>query len=237
MGRALGPDNIALYATALGLGQKTLVPVQGEVAGRIPTALWKKERFGEPWQKGESLNTAIGQGHVLTTTLQLAQAYSAIALDGDVYQPQIIKKIQSDSNQLIENFQPQLLRSLSKDKEADYFVNKEHLDVVKKGLWRVVNGKKGTAQSARLLAPFSISGKTGTAQVRRFAADQIYQPCKNREKKDKHNGWFVGYGSKEKTPLITVAVFTEHSCTSAAAVPLAKEVIHAYFKKYYGMKN
>lgn len=237
LGEALGPDKISIYARALGLGDKTEIPIQGEVSGHIPTTEWKQKRFGEPWQGGESFNTAIGQGHVLTTTIQLAQAYSAIALDGAVYQPQIISKIEGDAGGIQKVFEPKLLRNLSEDTDAPYFVEKKHFETVKKGLWRVVNGTRGTAQRARMKDPFSVSGKTGTAQVRRFSADQIYLPCMERtDKREKHNGWFVGYGSKNDVPEITVAVLTEHSCTSAAAVPLAKEVIEAYFKKYHNMK-
>lgn len=240
LGEQLGPDNIARYATALGLGKPTGVPIKGEVKGHIPTKAWKQKRWGEPWQGGESLNTAIGQGHVLVTTIQLAQAYSALALDGAVYKPQIIKKISGKnytSNERFENiFEPQLIRHLSEDTGEAYYVNKDHFKVVQQGLWRVVNGKKGTARRTRFKKPFSVSGKTGTAQVRRFSADQIYKACQKRPKKQRHNGWFVGYGSVDDKPQITIAVLTEHSCTSAAAVPIAKEVFEAYFKKYHNMR-
>lgn len=240
LGLELGPNKMANYATALGLGAPTGIPIRGEVKGHIPTTEWKKKRWGEPWQDGESLNTAIGQGHVLVTTIQLAQAYSAIALDGAVYQPQIIKKIESPSDKVWgfeeKTFEPKLLRNLSADKDAEYFVEKKYFKVIQEGLHRVVNGKKGTARFTRFKKPFNVSGKTGTAQVRRFSADQIYKACDKRQKKEKHHGWFVGYGSFENQPQITVAVLTEHSCRSAAAVPIAKEVFEAYFKKYHNLR-
>jgi len=240
LGKDLGPDNMAKYATALGLGTTTKIPLRGEVRGHVPTRKWKKKRWGEPWQDGESLNTAIGQGHVLVTSIQLAQVYSAIANMGAVYRPRIIQKI-VDPNKLVSKkvetlIEPKLIRHLSKDIDKDYYVSPENFQIVKKGLWKVVNGKKGTASRARFEKPFSVSGKTGTAQVRHFAADQIYKPCPKREKKDQHNGWFVGYGSYNDEPQITIAVLTEHSCTSAAAVPIARDVFEAYFKKYHNMR-
>lgn len=241
LGEKLGPDNIATYANALGLGEVTGVPIKGEVKGHIPTRAWKEKRWGEPWQGGESLNTAIGQGHVLVTNIQLAQAYSAISLDGAVYKPQIIKRIvaleDKDRKTKETVFDPQLIRHLGEDKDADYHIEKSYFQVVQEGLWQVVNGRQGTARRTKFEKPFSVSGKTGTAQVRRFAADQIYKPCNKRPKKQRHNGWFVGYGSVEKQPKITIAVLTEHSCTSAAAVPIAKEVFAAYFKKYHNMRS
>ena len=237
LGLQLGPDKMAKVAKALGLGSPTGIPIRGEVGGHIPTSEWKKKRWGEPWQEGESLNTAIGQGHVLVTTLQLAQTYSAIALDGALYQPQIIKQVEKPvaDQDLFQprTFFPILIRNLSQDQGADYFIDKKHFEVVKEGLYRVVNGHKGTAKGVRFREPFSVSGKTGTAQVRRFSADQIYKPCPKRKKKEKHNGWFVGYGSYEGIPQVTVAILTEHSCTSSAALPIAREVFRAYFEKYH----
>ena len=238
LGEKLGPDTMATYATALGLGQKTEIPIQGEVGGHIPTKEWKLERWGEPWQKGESLNTAIGQGHVLVTTLQQAQAYSALALTGAVYQPQLIGAIVPSGQAALPsyNFQPKLLRHLVEDENSDYHVEAKHFKTVQQGLWQVVNGKRGTARRTQFPEPFSVAGKTGTAQVRHFSADQIYKSCPERKKKEKHHGWFVGYGSVSETPEITIAVFTEHSCTSAAAVPIAKEVFQAYFQKYHNLE-
>ena len=215
-------------------------PLIGIPVGFPSPRAWKKERWGEPWQDGESLNTAIGQGHVLVTTIQLAQAYSAIALGGAVYKPQIIKKLEAPPNSAVavesRIFDPLLIRHLAEDKEEDYFVDAKHFKTVQEGLWQVVNGNQGTARRTKFKEPFSVAGKTGTAQVRRFSADQIYKPCPKRTKKEKHNGWFVGYGSYKDEPKITVAVFTEHSCTSAAAVPIAKDVFEAYFKKYHNLR-
>ena len=70
--------------------------------------------------------------------------------------------------------------------------------------------------------------------MKAFSSNQIYKSCLLRPKKEKHNGWFVGYGMVRDKPMITVAVLTENSCTSAASLPIAKEVFTAYFKKYHG---
>ena len=235
LGRKLGPDKIAIYAKAFGLGSPTKVPIFGEVKGHIPTRQWKQKRWGEDWQDGESLNTAIGQGHVLVTIIQLAKVYSGIALNGAIYQPRIIKKVVPTPNKTSSmERKPKLIRHLSQDKDSEYFIRNEHFKAVKKGLWQVVNGPMGTAQSIRFKKPFEVAGKTGTAQVKRFSADQIHQPCFQRKKREKHNGWFAGYGSFKGEPKITVAVLTESSCTSAAAVPIAREVFKAYFEKYHG---
>ena len=236
LGKELGPDRMAIYAKAFGLGAMTGISISGEVKGHIPTREWKIKRWKESWQDGESLNMSIGQGQVLTTTIQLAQVYSGIALNGAIYQPQIVKRIvktdeQKHSQEEIPH--PLLIRHLSKNTRAKHFIDKKYFETVKRGLWLVVNGKEGTAKQTRFKKPFSVSGKTGTAQVKAFASSQIYKPCFMRPENEKHNGWFVGYGSVNNEPKITVAVLTESSCTSAASVPIAREIFKAYFEKYH----
>ncbi len=236
LGKQLGPDKMAIYAKAFGLGSITGVPLSGEAEGHIPTREWKKKRWKEAWQDGESLNMAIGQGQVLATTIQIAQVYSGIALNGAMYQPQIINKVvklnKKDSGE--EVFKPILIRHLSENTEAEYFIHKKYFETIKQGLWLVVNGREGTARQTRFKKPFSVAGKTGTAQVINFSSDQIHKPCFQRPERERHNGWFAGYGLVHNEAKITVAVLTESSCTSAAAVPIAKEVFKAYFQKYHG---
>ena len=236
LGKKLGPDKMALYAKAFGLGSVTGIPILGEAKGHIPTKKWKKLRWNEKWQDGESLNMAIGQGQVLATTLQLAQTYSGIALEGAIYKPRIIKKKVKTHEGKIEEERtaPVLIRHLSKDTKAGYFIKSKYFKTIKQGLWQVVHGKEGTAQQIRFKKPFSIAGKTGTAQVKAFSSGQIYKSCLLRPEKEKHNGWFVGYGMVRGEPRITVAVLTENSCTSAASLPIAREIFANYFKKYHG---
>ena len=229
-GLELGADPIAKYAMALGLGQKTGVPLRREISGLIPTTEWKKKRYGVPWQPGESIVNGIGQGFILTTGVQLAAAYAGIALDGKIYKPQLIKKIESAQKGIFQSFEPQLVRDLG-DPEVEGHIEKKHFKTVKKGLWAVVNGSKGTARRAKLKGPYKIAGKTGTVQVRSFSADQIYKNCDKRPRKFRHHGWFVAYAPADN-PEIALAVFTEHSCRSSASVPIAKDVILAYLKKY-----
>ena len=230
LGHELGIDPIAKYAAALGMGQKTGVPLRREISGLIPTSEWKKKRYGVPWQPGETYSVSIGQGYVLTTAIQLATAYSGIALEGKVFRPQIVKKIASDEKGIFQSFEPVLAKDLT-DPEAEGHIMAKHFKTVKKGLYSVVNGRRGSARLAKLKGLHKIAGKTGTVQVRSFSAEEIYKSCDNRPRKYRHHGWFVGY-APSAAPEITVAVLTEHSCSSSASVPIAKDVILAYLKKY-----
>ena len=78
-----------------------------------------------------------------------------------------------------------------------------------------------------------MSGKTGTTQVRNFAADDIYTRCDARPIFQRHHGWFVAYAPADN-PEIAVAVLAQHSCSgSRGAAPVVKDIMTAYFEKYH----
>lgn len=229
-GLAVGVDGIALYSKALGLGRQSGIDLKNEVPGLMPTTEWKKKNRGEPWQEGENLSIAIGQGYVSLTTLQLANAYMSIANNGKVYKPMIVKKITDSNDKVIQENVPTLLSDLS-DPSQPYYISPENFKTVQKGLYLVANGKRGTAGSGKIPG-FVMFGKTGTAQVRGFSADEVHQSCFSRPKKQRHNGWYVASGPYEN-PEITVAVLTENSCSSKFSIPIVKEFYMAYAKKYH----
>lgn len=231
MGIALGIDRMFEYCNALGIGRKTEIELQGERAGLMPSAEWKKENIGEEWQPGENLSVAIGQGFVLTTPLQMAVAYNAIGTTGKVVKPFIVRKILSPDNKVVEEFEPKILRDLSDPKSQPY-IKKEIFESVKKGMRMVVEGERGTARRSRL--PFvEMAGKTGTSQVMNFSADQIYAKCEDRPKYQRHHGWFIGYAPADN-PEIVFGILAEHSCHgSSGAAPVAREMVRAYVAKYH----
>jgi penicillin-binding protein 2 len=67
---------LSKMARQYGFGAETGVQYLGEEAGLVPDAQWKKANRGEPWYPGDEVNLAIGQGDLLITPLQLANAYS-----------------------------------------------------------------------------------------------------------------------------------------------------------------
>ncbi len=232
MGIALGIDKIATYAKLLGLGQYTGIGLSNEVQGVIPTKEWKLKNYGEEWQPGENLSNAIGQGYVLITPLQMAMAYSAIAQEGPLYKPFIVKKIISHDNELISSFEPELIRDTSVPNKEGIFITKENFRAVKKGMWRVANGERGTARWWKIPG-VEMAGKTGTVQMRSYSAEQIYDKCESRPFNQRHHGWFVGYAPADN-PEITVAVLAEHACHgSTGGAPIARDVIYAYIQKYH----
>lgn len=220
----LGIDTIAKYATMLGLGHKTGINLAHEESGLIPTEEWKKKRFGVEWISGETLSCAIGQSFVLSTVLQLANAYSAIGMAGQLFRPYVVKYVESPDGRILKEFKPEHLPRAT--------ISEATLNIVKKGLFSVVNSPRGTAFAHRLPG-FDVAGKTGTSQVFKIASDKIYQECMHMEFKYRHHGLFVAFAPADD-PAIAVAVIAEHACHgSSGASPIAFTVIQKYLEKYF----
>jgi penicillin-binding protein 2 len=221
VGERLGVDRLAWYAKAFGLGSPTGISLGQEAHGLIPTAAWKERRTGIPWQKGETLSVAIGQGFNLATPLQMAVVAAAVGNGGNRYQPMILDRIQSADGKIIKKNVPRLTGKLP--------ISPVNLGLVKKGLWKVVNGENGTARGSHL-ADIDMSGKTGTSQVISSKEDETLAeediPIHQRA-----HAWFVAYAPSEQ-PTIAVAVVVEHGeHGSGAAAPIAREMIKTYLRK------
>lgn len=232
LGIKLGVDKMYNYISLLGLGQKTQIEMDREAPGRLPNSEWKKSIRGEEWQPGENLSTAIGQGYVAVTPLQMAVAYNTIATEGKVVKPFIVKKVVDHDGKILYERFPEVVRDVSLPQPNGYKIDAETFQVVKEGMRRVSNGTRGTARSLKIPG-VQMAGKTGTAQVMSFSADQIYSSCESRPMQMRHHGWFVAWAPWDK-PEITVAVLAQHSCHgNPGAAPTARDIIEAYFKKYH----
>ena len=232
MGIALGVDRMYDYISTLGLGSKTGIEIEREVAGNLPNSAWKKATLGEEWQGGENLSTAIGQGFVNVTPLQMAVAYNTIGMEGKVYKPFVVQRVINQDGKVLRENSPLVLRDLTEKQKNGVQIDQKTFQVVKEGLRRVANGEHGTARAWKIPG-FQMAGKTGTTQVMGFSADQIHVKCMTRPVHMRHHGWFVAFSPPEK-PEITVAVLAEHSCSGAGgAAPLVRDVIEAYHRKYH----
>ena len=187
----------------------------------MPTAAWKKKRTGIAWQPGETLSVAIGQGFNLVTPLQMAVFSAAVANGGVRYRPTLIKRVVSWDGQTVLENAPRVAGRLP--------VSAANLNLVKKGMWEVVQGDRGTARIARLKG-IDVSGKTGTAQVvNRETAEESEGGEKVRKYLD--HAWFIAYAPSEK-PQIAIAVIVEHGeHGSSAAAPVARELIKTYLEE------
>ena len=222
-------DSLAKYSKLFGFGERSGIALPREVSGLIPTKEWKLKRNGIPWQQGETLSCSIGQSYVLVSTLQLANAYAAIATKGKLYRPYIVDEVFDYNGKQIKKFEPELIREI-KLKESTW-------NAVRKGLYRVVNEPKGTAWWRRGLGN-QMAGKTGTSQVIRAASEeQLYSKCSEMEYKYRHHGVFVAFAPYDD-PQIAVAALVEHGCGgSSAAAPVVEKVVSQYMTKYLPEKQ
>jgi penicillin-binding protein 2 len=216
-------DEVAEYANMLGFGSKTGISLYREVRGLIPTKEWKLKINGEPWQTGESASCFIGQSYILATPLQLAMAYAAIANNGTVYRPYLIKEIFSNSGKVISKTKP-LITSKAE-------ISDETLKAIQRGLYEVANHPKGTAFWKRGRG-LQMAGKSGTSQVRSMTKKELFSKCSEMPYKSRHHGLFVAYAPFDN-PKVAVVAVVEHGCGgSSAAAPVVRDVITTYMKKY-----
>jgi len=211
----MGIQRMHDFLDQFGFGRKSEIDLDGEMAGVLPSPEWKKKRFKQPWWPGETVIAGIGQGYNLTTPMQLAVATMAIANNGTVYKPQIIRAWSDPATGKLHYAAPQVLRHLK--------VDQAHLDVVKQAMVAVTQ-PGGTASSAAAGAPYLIAGKTGTAQVIGIKQSERYDESRVSLRNRDH-ALFIAFAPAD-APRIVVAVMVEnggHGGTTAA--PIAREVM------------
>ena len=201
---------------------RTNIQLPREIPGLIPTEEWKMKRFHQEWNPGETVSVAIGQSFVLTTVIQLANLYAAVANGGTLYRPYFVKEIQNYEREVKKRFEPEVL--------SKFKMKARTLELVRQGIWGAVNMQHGTAYASRLPG-MDFAGKTGSAQVVRQSADKRTK-CENAPFHDRDNAVFVGVAPLND-PMISVAVIAEHACHGASgAAPIARAVVKAYLEKY-----
>ena len=203
----LGPDRLASYARASGLGHETGIDLPGETAGLVPDPRWKADQLHEPWVLGDTYTFGIGQGYLSVTPLQMAVAGAAIANGGEILVPRVVSALRQDG----------LTLPAPRTVAGRLPVDAEHIAVVREALRRAAN-PGGTAVNGEP-AGITIGGKTGTAEFGRPHPDGSF---------DTH-AWFLGFAPYE-SPEIAVVVYLEHGIGSRHAAPVARSIFEAYFR-------
>jgi penicillin-binding protein 2 len=208
----VGIDKIHDMALKLGMGQTLDVGLDNQKSGLIPSQEWKKKTKGTFWTKGDTANAGIGQGYVLATPLQLATMLARVVNGGYAVKPTFFKPS---------------AKELSKIKRLD--ISRRHIEIVKQGMFDVVNAIDGTARKARFnLDGVKMGGKTGTTQVRRISMRERRTGIIREENlpwRLRNHALFVGFTPIEK-PRYAVAVVVEHGSSGAAvAAPIASAIL------------
>ncbi len=217
LAETVGMDRIARIAQAFGLGEKTGLGINPEAPGRIPTRSWYALRYRGQFRVGFTLNMAIGEGDVTVTPLQLALAYSAIANGGTLYQPQLVRAVETSDGAVVQEFPPRIRRQVA--------VDPDNLARIRTALYEVVNDPNGTAYPARDAA-LDVAGKTGTAQTG-YVVKKEDEPKMGWFLAQNH-AWFSSF-APARSPAVGVTVLVEHGGSGPeVAVPVAMQIVREY---------
>lgn len=194
----LGVDKIHDFMQQWRFGAKTGIDLVGEQTGILPSRDWKEARFKEPWYVGDTPSLGIGQGYNAFTLLQLAHATATLANRGIIMTPHLVDKIEN----------PVTGESIKVDAEPTGKIplKDANLDVVIAGMTDVT--RTGTARSVFQGAPYSVAGKTGTAQVISIAQDDRWDEKKVSRKHLDH-ALFIAF-APARNPRIAMAVLVEN---------------------------
>ncbi len=232
--RRAGIDRISEMAVRLGLGEATGIELPGERAGVIPTRAWKQAVIGERWQGGETLVTAIGQGFVLTTPLQLAVMTARLANGGFAVRPTLVRGFRDAMAEGEEApSSPEATAGHVAEVAASRFaplgISEAHMKVVGDAMDAVSNHERGTAYRSRIEEEaWALAGKTGTSQVRRISLSERQSGVKKNEDLDwryRDHGLFVAFAPVHR-PRYCCAVVVEHGGSgSRSAAPIARDIL------------
>ena len=200
----LGIERMKKYLDLFGFGKPAGIDLPGEVSGLVPSEQWKIDTLGERWFLGDSYHTAIGQGFVTATPIQLVDYISAIANGGILYSPRIVDKIKK-SNGAEETITAPVI--------GKNFIAPEILKIIREGMRETVTN--GTAKLLNAL-PVAVAGKTGTAQ---FGAER------------KTHGWFVSFAPYDNPEIAMVVLVEGGGEGNSTALPITQKVLSWYFNR------
>ena len=209
-----GIERIAAMAARLGFGARLGVELPNEARGLVPTPGWKRAVKGEPWYRGETLGVGIGQSFVLATPLQLATMAARLADGARAVTPRMTPPPEGGAAE--------------DGAMAPLGVSEASLAVVREGMDRVVNARRGTAFGARIDEPgMAMAGKTGTSQVRRITmAERASGVVRNADRPWRHrdHALFAAYAPVD-APRFAVSVVIEHGGESKRAAAIARDIL------------
>lgn len=217
LAQELGAEKITDMARRFGLGSAVNIGIKGEREGLVPSAEWKKKRFKDDWRTGDTVNLSIGQGFLTTTPMQLAYMVAQIANGGKKIKPHLIKGEGIASVELLG-------------------IQKEHLNIIKRGMNKVVNNEKGTAYRSRInVNGEKMAGKTASTQVRRISKKEREKGIIKQEDlpwKYRDHGIFAAFAPVQN-PRFAVLVMVEHGGGgSSSAAPIAAEILTKTLELY-----
>ena len=227
MARLMGIDRMAGVLSRFGLGTPTGIDIEGERSGILPSTEWKKRAYKKPefqvWFPGDTISVGIGQGQMLVTPLQLANAIAALANKGQRFKPRLVRAVRDVQTGKVKQITPEPLPPVKVNDPGEW-------EVAQGGMFDVVNAPHGTARFYLAPAPvYLMAGKSGTAQVFTVSINEKMRKAKELEEHLRDHALFVSFAPFE-SPKIAVAVVVENAPGggSAFAAPIARRILDRY---------
>ncbi len=224
VGIRTGSRSLVDWTSRFGFGTPTGIPLAAETAGRLPDDDYMRKVHNRRLLEGDLANFAIGQGDILTSPLQLAQAFGTLANGGNFFKARLVSQVQSLDDQIVTGYEVRLRDQLP--------LHPELVDAVRKGLVKATSGGQGTGHRASLNR-VQVAGKTGTAE---------WGPKQNK----RYAAWFAGFVPAQEARYAFAAVYESernesraHGGTVAAPIigKILKEVYKDEEKKSSGKKK
>jgi penicillin-binding protein 2 len=201
-----------------GFGSETGIDIPGELDGRIPDQDWKDEVHevypnlfpDDIWFPGDNINMSIGQGDVLTTPLQMAVAYSAIANGGTLYRPLVGLKVVNVDGEVVKRIKPQNIGRVPASRETMAFLRTALTGVVQS------NGTAAPAFFGWNHTEIPVAGKTGTSEVTINGVESTHS-------------WFAAMAPADDPDYVVVALAEQAGHGSQVAAPIVRRVLEGIY--------
>jgi len=215
-GLKIGAEPIIDYSRRIGLGRRTGIPLRAEATGNIPDNDYMQRVHKRTIKSGDIANMSIGQGDILISPLQMAQAMGVIANGGFLHQTRLVLQVQTIGNQVIAAYPDRIREEIP--------VNPAVRDELRTALVAVTSDGQGTARRAKVKG-IDVAGKTGTAQWGPTDRQRIA-------------AWFAGFLPADNPQYAFAALYEgEPTVKSIGGGSHAAPLIGELFKEVYAAKS
>ncbi|MBA2656468.1 MAG: penicillin-binding protein 2 [Tatlockia sp.] len=221
LGHKMGIAAIEDMLSQFGFGQPTHVDLNEEAAGLLPNKLWKRQTKGLPWYPGDTIITSIGQGYMLVSPLQLANATASLSKKGKRFRPHFLKYTEQGDSGKSHEYQ-------ALEEYPMHLKDENHWTIIAEAMREVIISNEGTGYRFGRTAPYSVAAKTGTAQV--FGGKHYEKARKIRYEEIpeflRDHSLIIAFAPVE-APEIAIAVMVENDLTASN---VARKVMDTYFE-------
>ncbi|MBD8900218.1 penicillin-binding protein 2 [Rhodanobacter sp. DHG33] len=217
----MGIDRFSQWMGRFGFGKPTGIDLDGESSGILPSREWKEKRYKKPWFPGETIIAGIGQGYWTVTPIQLAHALGILAGHGMPYAPRLVMATQTD----VDAPKQPLPNAPT---GPSVISNPSEWQAVVQGMEMVVNDPRGTGYGLGKGFPYTVAGKSGTAERYSRHTDAYNENTNLAYLASRHRAWFEMFAPAEEPRIAVVVALEEGAWGASSAGPIARKILDAW---------